>query len=136
MMKLACVLILALALLSGCQTAQSDPTSVITSFTYTAPGDDGAVGQASVTQIRMALTSDSLVSNWEDCWIVSEHVPWAPGVKDTIMVTVSIETGVPYFFAVKVADEVPNWSLLSNIISRTYADVDMPIPVTDFDFGD
>lgn len=120
---------------SGCTPVESDPVSVTVPFAYTATGDDGMMGQANQTEIRMAQTSDSLINNWNACQIISDHFPWASGIKDTILVTFNAETGVPYFFALKIADEVPNWSLLSNIITRTFPDTDAPLAVTDFDFG-
>ncbi len=120
----------------GCTGLQSDPVSITGLFAYTAPGDDGMSGQASRVQIRMALTSDSLVNNWASCQIISDHVPAPGGVYDTIQASFDIETGVMYYFALKAADERPNWSPLSNIITRVYPDITAPSIVADFDFGD
>ena len=79
---------------------------------WTAPGDDGAEGTASVYDLRM---SNSLITH--DNFLQAApilNVP-APHVAGTIE---SIELILPageYYFAIKVADEVPNWSPLSNV---------------------
>lgn len=133
MKKLIALMLLAFI---GCTAVESDPALMDVPFAYTATGDDMAVGQASVVHIRVALSASELQNNWDGCTIVSSHMPWASGVKDTIVVQVSVETGVDYFFAVKIADEVPNWSGLSNIIVRNFADTTAPLPIGDFDFAD
>lgn len=127
---------LALLVFVGCMSVESDHVMTTEPFSYTATGDNGMMGQASQTQIRMALTSDSLENYWDACQVISDHIPWPSGIKDTIAVTFNAEAGVPHYFAAKIADEVPNWSLLSNIITRTFADTDAPMPITDFSFGD
>lgn len=138
-MKQFMMLAIAVALLSmvfiGCESANTDPITVGTWFRYTAPGDDGIEGQASITQIRVAMTADSLVNNWSDCLIIDEHQPWPTQTYDSVLVEIIINTGVDYYFAAKVADEVPNWSLLSNIIARNWADDMSPSPIGDFSFG-
>lgn len=134
-MKNYILLALTLLLVVGCSHVGSDPVTIPQPFTYIAPGDDGIEGQASLTQIRMALSASDLQTNWDNCTIISEHTPWSPGVRDTIDVSVEVETGVDYYFALKVADEVLNWSVLSNIITRSYPDVTPPSPVGDFDFA-
>src|SRR5262249_9500968 len=44
--------------------------------------------------------------------------PSAPGTTEHVTVT-GLQANTTYYFAVKTADEVPNWSGLSNVISRT-----------------
>ena len=44
--------------------------------------------------------------------------PTAPGTRQTANVT-GLLPNTTYYFALKTADEVPNWSGLSNVISRT-----------------
>jgi len=132
-------LLFAVALLGaafvGCESANTDPITVNTWFRYTAPGDDGITGLATVTQIRAALSADSLINNWDNCLIINEHQPWAPLVMDSMLVAVIINTGVDYYFAAKTADEVPNWSQPSNVIMRNWADATPPSPIGDFGFG-
>lgn len=130
------LLLLSLLALVGCSGVGSDPVQITTAFSYTAPGDDDWTGQAALTQMRMALTAAALTDDWSACLIVSEHVPWAAGVLDTFTVNIDVETNVDYYFAVKVADEVPNWSNVSNIIMRNYPDVTPPGIIGDLNFAD
>lgn len=129
-------LLIVTGLFMGCTSTDGDPVSVTRSFSYTATGDDGMLGQAAYAQIRMARTSDSLLNNWTACQIVSDTVPWQPGITDTLQVDFLIETGVVYYFGIKIGDEVPNWSDLSNVIAWTAPDVIAPLPVGDFGFAD
>lgn len=104
-------------------------------FTYTATGDDGMVGQASRAVIRMARAADSLLFQWEECVIILDTIPWAPGVTEQVVAAIDVETGVTYYFAIWIADEVPNWSDISNIVSKVYADQSRPDAVTDLQLG-
>jgi len=129
------VALIALALI-GCTSVGSDPVAITTTFRYTAPGDDGILGQASLTQIRVASSEDDLINNWDSCTIISEHIPWPPGVWDSLEVEYNIESWGSYVFALKVADEVPNWSQLSNVLTIHIVDAFPPSPVGDFSFAD
>lgn len=126
------LIIILLAMMVACTGIESDPVTITQKFSYTATGDDGIVDQAAMVQIRMAQTQDSLVSYWDACSIVIETVPWAPTVNGTLTVQVTIETGVTYYFAIKTADEVANWSGLSNVVVLTFPDVTPPSPIGDF----
>lgn len=146
----------------GCSMVGSDPVTINQQFAYTATGDDGIVGQASLTQIRAALSADDLINDWDNCLIINEHTPWISQVRDSLSVDVIVNTGIDYYFATKIADEVQpfrsgahwhidstvipwdttaltpqgrNWSMLSNIITRNYPDVTAPSPIGDFDFA-
>ena len=162
-MKLRVLLAFLLAFMFvRCSQVTSDPVTKSIPFSYTATGDDGTVGQASYAIIRMAQSGSELIDNWESCRAVFEHTPGPPGVKDTLSVSIDVETGIEYYFAMKIADEIQpygstdhwqidttvspwdttaltvdgrNWSILSNIITRTFPDTDAPLAITDFDFG-
>lgn len=83
-------------------------------ITWISPGDDSQEGTAAEYDIRY---SDSAI-NSEAKWRQASKVinPPSPKVAGSI-VNVKIK-GLPacttYYFAVKTADEVPNWSALSN----------------------
>ena len=137
-MKTFIWLFAAIALLTaiGCKQVDSDPVTITFPLHYTATGDDGIIGQAAVAQIRMATSMSDLADNWSSCVIISEHVPWAPGVLDTVVVSCEVVTGVDYYIGIKLCDEAANWSLLSNVITRNFPDVTSPSPVGDFGFAD
>jgi hypothetical protein len=83
-------------------------------LTWTAPGDDGVLGVASEYDIRYA-TSPITDQTWDSALqVVEEPSPKPAGSPDT-MVTVGLESGINYFFAMKTGDEVPNWSATSNV---------------------
>lgn len=77
---------------------------------WTAPGDDGSIGIASVYDIRY---SQNLITeeNWNEATqLTGEPVPRTAGTTEEFVV---YQRG---YYAIKTADEVPNWSLLSNVI--------------------
>jgi hypothetical protein len=83
-------------------------------LTWTAPGDDGSVGDASEYDIRYS-TSPVLEQSWDSATQVDgENTPKPAGSPDTMLVS-GLEAGTNYFFAMKTADEVPNWSEISNL---------------------
>lgn len=96
-----------------------DPVSS-SMLTWTALGDDVNVGTASEYDIRY---STSLITevNWESATqLLVETTPQPAGSTETLVVT-GLSRGTTYYFALKSADEVPNWSGLSNVASGTTA---------------
>lgn len=107
--------------------AQANENSV--RLQWTATGDDGYLGTAAQYDIRYAEFPIS-EENWEDC----DSFPGAPapseqGELDSITVT-GLNTHTYYDFGIKVADETPNWSDLSNVVSG-WTDSPSPYQVTD-----
>ncbi|MBM3242513.1 hypothetical protein FJZ31_40145 [Candidatus Poribacteria bacterium] len=98
--------------------ATSNPTPDSITLTWTAPGDDGDVGLASQYDIRY---STSLINegNWDSATqAVGEPKPKLAGSAESFVVT-GLSPGTTYYFAIKTADEVPNWSGLSNVAKGT-----------------
>jgi hypothetical protein len=99
------------------------PTSV--SLTWTAVGDDGHTGTATYYDLRYAVW-DITEENWDSTTQVSgEPDPQPSGSAEAFTVT-DLAPGTTYFFALKVGDEVPNWSALSNVASAAT----LPLPDT------
>ena len=87
-------------------------------LTWTAPGDDGDVGTASEYDLRY---SESLITdaNWDQAVQVSGlPSPQSSGSSESFTVT-GLNPGTTYYFALKAADEMLNWSSLSNVVSAT-----------------
>lgn len=83
-------------------------------LTWTSTGDDGLVGRASSYDIRYS-TERITEDNWHSAvQVTGEPSPKSSGRPDTCVVSV-LTPGTNYYFAMKVADEVPNWSGLSNM---------------------
>ncbi|RME25551.1 MAG: hypothetical protein D6800_07485, partial [Candidatus Zixiibacteriota bacterium] len=93
-------------------------TSTAVTLTWTAPGDDSLTGTASQYDIRYS-TVPITAANWATATQVNgEPVPQPAGNTETFTVT-GLQSGVTYYFALETADEVPNWSALSNVVSAT-----------------
>jgi hypothetical protein len=121
-----------MALIPSCNETEADPVDVSFTRTWTAVGDDGIIGQASQYDGRYALSQDSLNNCWDNCsqWIDST-TPLPSGQAESYTFTLSVEIGQTYYFAIKVADEVPNWSLISNIVTQYIPDDVSPSAVVD-----
>lgn len=85
-------------------------------LTWTAPGDDGAIGTASNYTIRVAhapITSGTFASSADlDRWI-QEFAPHAAGTPETLYVA-GMDPDSTWYFAIETGDEVPNLSGISN----------------------
>jgi len=102
---------LILSLVSSLQ-AQDSSGAVIT-LRWTAPGDDGFVGQASVYDFRIS-SSRITEENWESAILLpGELPPGTSGTTDSLSIE-NLQQGITYYVAMKSGDEVPNWSPLSN----------------------
>ncbi|TSA25240.1 T9SS C-terminal target domain-containing protein [bacterium] len=85
---------------------------------WTAPGDDGMEGTASYYDIRYSTSAIS-ESNWAvavQC--TGEPIPQPAGSTETFIVG-GLSGNTTYYFALKTADEVLNWSGISNCASGT-----------------
>lgn len=85
---------------------------------WTTPGDDGMIGTASEFDLRYS-TSPITSANYASAtrWTQMPS-PAAPGTRQSVTLT-GLLPSTTYYFALKTADEVPNWSGVSNIFSRT-----------------
>jgi hypothetical protein len=119
--------------LLGCKVGQTDPIDVQITFTWTASGDNADIGTASEYDIRV---SNSLIteSNWDQATqLTGEPDPQIAGTAESWVATVPLEPDTDYYFALKVADEIPNWSGLSNIKLYRTGDTVPPMAIVDFD---
>lgn len=101
------------------------PTINSLTLTWTASGADGSVGTASEYDIRYA-TSPVTNTNWNSATPVSgEPTPSPAGSAESFAVT-GLNAVTTYYFAIKVADEVPTWSTISNTAGATTTAGDTP----------
>jgi Tol biopolymer transport system component len=102
----------------------------VITLAWTAPGDDGGDGRAARYDIRCSFVLAS-----EADWIAataigdSTRVPKAAGETESLIVA-GLDEGA-WLFALKTADEVPNWSAMSNVANVTLIDSMPPEQVTD-----
>ncbi|NOY87782.1 MAG: fibronectin type III domain-containing protein, partial [FCB group bacterium] len=95
-----------------------NPTGSSITLVWTAPGDDGKIAKAKQYDMRYDTTMIA-DSNWDKAIkITNLPPPKVGGYQDTFVVT-GLQPTTTYYFALKTADEVPNWSGLSNIAHNT-----------------
>ena len=107
------------ALVGGAAAAQAQVTHNSVTLRWTTPGDDSLTGTASQFDIRYS-TSQITAANFAGAtrWTSGVPAPTAPGTLQTVTVS-GLNPATTYYFAIKTADEVPNWAGLSNVLSRT-----------------
>jgi hypothetical protein len=96
-------------------TQAVDVTQTSITITWTSTGDNGTEGCAAQYDIRYStMPINSL--NWNNAMqAVGEPYPQPAGSQESF----TLENLIPdtrYYIAVKVADEVPNWSGMSNVV--------------------
>jgi hypothetical protein len=99
---------------------------------WTATGDDGMVGVADRYDVRYA-TEPLSEANWDTASQAdAEPMPKTPGMVETFILR-GLTPVTTYYVAVKVGDEVPNFSPISNVVAFTtpVADLTPPDAVTD-----
>jgi hypothetical protein len=86
-------------------------------LTWTAPGDDGSVGQATQYNLRYSTTALS-EQNWSSATEAGAlPTPEPAGTEQSTTVT-DLEPKTQYYFGLKSADEAGNWSALSNVVGK------------------
>jgi hypothetical protein len=102
--------------------AVSNPTASSIVLTWTAPGDDGSTGTASQYDVRYSTSQIITEADWEAAVSCTDGPsPSYAGTTESFTVT-GLSPNTTYWFALKTADEVPNWSGLSNSPSGTTED--------------
>ena len=93
--------------------AASKPSRGSVRLTWTAPGDDSSTGTATTYDIRYS-TSTITTGNWDTATqVTGEPAPQVAGTVQTMDVR-GLSPNQTYYFAMKTADETPNWSGVSN----------------------
>lgn len=94
----------------------SNITQNSVNLSWTAPGDDGPSGTASLYDLRYATSTVTQI-NWNSALETNgEPVPLSAGSQQLFTVT-GLLASTTYYFAVKTKDEANNWSTISNIAS-------------------
>ncbi len=108
--------------------AVSLTTASSATLVWTAVGDDGLIGKATSYDIRYSLASITS-ANWGSATTVTgEPAPKTSGQSETFTVN-GLSAQTTYFFAIKVSDEIPTWSGLSNVAAgATLPGVDTTAP--------
>jgi hypothetical protein len=94
--------------------ASPSATALSATLTWTAPGDDGTVGTAAQYDVRYSTAGITDANFSAATQAANLPAPNTAGIVETFAVTGLVEN-TTYYFALKSADEVPNWSGLSNV---------------------
>lgn len=124
--------LLALLLLLAAAPAAAAPWDSVT-LRWTATGDDSLTGQATEYDLRFSTAPITAANFLAASRWLTMPAPSTSGARDSVTVT-GLSPETTYYFALRVADEVPNWSLVSNVVSRLTAaapDTMPPARVTD-----
>lgn len=104
---------------------------------WTAPGDDGASGVAAQYDLRYSpnpIAGTDTLAWWNAATrVTGMPAPRPAGVTDSVQVR-GLTPSRTYYFVLRTADEVPNWSNFSNVAVRLpYSDVIAPIAISDLE---
>lgn len=95
----------------------SAATSSSALLTWTASGDDGSTGTAASYDIRYSTSPIATAADFTAATqVAAEPTPVVAGLLQTMTVT-GLTANTTYHFAMKVQDEVPNVSAMSNVQS-------------------
>lgn len=134
-------LALLLAACAGAGNAQAQsPNDSVAVVSWEAVGDDGMSGRATRYELRYrttAITGTDTLGWWNGATSLGGlPAPSNPGVTDSVVVR-GLSPAASYYFMVRVADEVPNWSGFSNLVSVAAAvDGVPPAPIRDLRVDD
>jgi hypothetical protein len=114
------------------QAQTSADSSIV--LQWTAPGDDGTVGRAASYDLRYrttSITGTDTLGWWNSATpATGEPLPGVSGATDSLRVRGLLPV-TTYYFVIRAADEVPNWSGFSNLaVKATSGDVIAPAAIT------
>ena len=110
-------------------------TTDTTRVEWVAPGDDGNTGTATTYALRYrttAISGTDTLSWWNGATTVSNlPAPAVAGTTQSVVVR-ALSRSQTYYFLLRTADEVPNWSGFSNLaIKLPSVDGTPPAAITD-----
>ena len=115
--------------------AQATSRDSTATLAWTAPGDDGTSGRAARYEMRFRnapITGADTLSWWNAATVVPGiPSPSVAGATDSVSVR-GLSPAQTWYFILRTADEVPNWSNFSNLAMRApYVDATPPRAITD-----
>lgn len=105
-------------LISGPLASHAQVTFNSVTLSWTTPGDDSLTGTASQFDLRYS-TSQITSANFASAtrW-TAMPTPASSGTRQSVTVG-GLQPNTTYYFAIKTGDDVPNWSGVSNVVTRT-----------------
>ncbi len=132
--RVATLAALGLCLFLVPEGSRAQTTAQVT-LLWTAPGDDGNVGRATSYALRyrtVGITGTDTLAWWSAATIASGlPTPGTAGSTDSVQVQ-NLTPLTTYYFIIRAADEVPNWSGFSNVaVKSTGGDNTAPAAIAD-----
>lgn len=87
---------------------------------WTAPGDDGDVGQAAAYELRIATSPMTAASFGSGLVVPGTPDPATAGSRESFVVR-GLTRGASYWLGIRTMDDAGNWSAVSNIVSFSLA---------------
>jgi hypothetical protein len=109
--------------------ATSSVSDVRVTLTWTAPGDDGAIGRASAYELRQSSQPITDANFASATPVTISQAPQTAGATEQFTVN-GLTPGTLYYFAVRAIDDASNAGLVSNNVSPTTVAVDTIPPAT------
>lgn len=107
-------------------------------LTWTAPGDDGMAGRATSYDLRyktVPISGADTTAWFANAAIIVTLSPSVAGARDSVVMT-GLDATRDYYFCLRAADEVPNWSFYSNVVRLVALPApDIVRPSTIWDMG-
>ena len=104
-------------LVSAVNARAQDATNSV-QLTWTAPGDDSLSGRAAQYDLRYSTAPISAGNFAAATRVTGMPAPATSGASESFLIA-GLSPNTTYWFAIKTADEVPNWSGLSNLVQHT-----------------
>lgn len=105
---------------------------------WTSTGDDGNVGTATAYELRWRsvqpdTTSQATILVWWNLAtpVTGLPIPLISGTSQSMVVSGPFTTGQTYYFILRAGDEVPNWSVYSNVAIKFIPDTIPPSRIID-----
>jgi phosphodiesterase/alkaline phosphatase D-like protein len=119
-MKKMMAAILMVVVIGGCgaPVKAADVTTTTVKLSWTATGDDSLTGRATSYDLRYSTAPITAANFSAATRFAATPLPAVSGARDSVVVT-GLNPTTTYYFALKIADEVPNWSGLSNVATAT-----------------
>jgi len=101
---------------TSAQVWGAEVTQTSIKITWTSTGDNGTEGCASQYDIRYSTMPINSLNWGTSMQAAGEPYPQAAGIEESFTIE-NLSPDTRYYIAVKVADEVPNWSGMSNVVT-------------------
>lgn len=103
-------------------------------LTWSAPGDDGLIGQATSYDLRWSTSPITAANFGAATPVAVQPIPLLSGVAQSYIMT-GLTPATTYYFAIKASDDAGNWSGLSNVLTAATTTSDGVPPAKTVDLG-